>query len=317
MFTETITTNLKFMETIDFVPTTEELAAQYLYYAANVRGLAVSTLKGRMSYLGQFNAYLHEREITLSSLRNIDLDVYFVGMSQSVSAHTGRQITTGTVNTSKRAVRAFLTWCIEYPEIPIKVKTKDIREVKRDDTHPKLLSHKQIKRVIKRTKNRQDKLMISVMYEAGLRISEVADMKIEHLRGKTLDVIGKGRKHRITFVTSKLAKQLHEWMEQNGWENGYVFRPQMHGDGLGGYTHTDTIRARIKKLFSDLEGIDMHPHLIRHAFALRLLKRGCSIRSIQLLLGHSNIQTTMTYLGIDNVYLEREHSNSFGVTVCV
>ncbi len=315
MFIEAIHgTNLNLMERTE--STTEELVAQYLYFAGNVRGMAHTTLRGRMSYLRQFNFYLHERDIALTDLRNIDLDVYFVRMAQSISAHTRRPITTGTVNTSKRAIKAFLTWCIEYQEMPIRVKIRDIREVKPDDKHPRILKHQQIRRVIMRTRNKQDKLMISVMYEAGLRISEVADMKIEHLRGKTLDVIGKGRKHRITFITPKLARQLYEWMEQNGWRDGHVFRPQMHGNG-GGYTHTDTIRARVKRLFMELEGIDMHPHLLRHAFALRLLKRGCSIRTIQLLLGHSNIQTTMTYLGIDNAFLEREYTNSFGVSVFV
>lgn len=314
----TQTTSLEFIKnSFETEVPISSLIRQYLYYAENVRGMAPSTLKGRIAYLKQFHSYLTEQNITdPGTLTNVDLDMFFIGMSKRISDYTGRQITTGTVNTSKRAVKAFLVWCIDYPEIPVRVKLKEIRELKRKDSHPQLLTRQQIKTVIRRTRNRQDRLMISVMFEAGLRISEVADMKIEHLRGRTLDVVGKGSKHRITFITAKLAKQIRDWMEVNGWEKGYVFRPQMHGDGVGGYIHTDTIRQRIKRLFQDILGIVMHPHLIRHAFALYLLKQGCNLRSIQKLLGHSNIQTTMTYLGIDDDYLEKEYTTAFGASVC-
>jgi len=316
MFTQTTNDNLGFLKDSfeSAPPTVNKLIDDYLYYAENVRGMAKSTLKGRVAYLKQFRQYLLENNIKdLSTLTNIDLDMFFVEMSKRVSDYTGRLITTGTVNTSKRSVKSFLVWCIDYPEIPIRVKLKEIRELKRKDNHPKLLTRQQIRTVIKRTRNRQDRLMISVMFEAGLRISEVTDMKIEHLRGRTLDVVGKGSKHRITFITASLAKQLRAWMKENGWKDGYVFRPQMHG-GLR-YTHTDTVRQRIKRLFQDILGVVMHPHLIRHAFALWLLKQGCSLRSIQKLLGHSNIQTTMTYLGIDDDYLEKEYTKSFGLSV--
>jgi site-specific recombinase XerD len=290
-----------------------DLMVQYLYYAKNVRGLADSTLKSRIIYLGQFYRYAEERELKLDRITNSDLDFYFVQMSQRKSIHTGRQITTGTVNTSKRAIKAFLTWCDAYMEIPLKVRLGEIRESKRDDTYPKILTHKQITTVIKQTRNKQDKLIISVIYEAGLRIAELADMRIEHLRGTTLDVVGKGRKHRITYLSPLLAKAIRSWMIQNGWSEGHVFRPQQHGGER--YIHTDTIRQRIKRLFWEKLGIEMHPHLLRHAFALRLLKNGCGLRSIQKLLGHAKIETTMMYLQICDEYLRLEYSQSFKQSV--
>lgn len=297
-------------------PSVNYLIQQYLYYAENVRGLSKETLKSRRVYLKQFHEYLIEKNIKdISTLSNIDLDIYHVEMANRISVHTGRIITTGTVNTSKRAIKSFLRYCLEYLEIPVKVKLKEIRERRRDDKYPQILTHQQITEVIKKTKNKQDKLIISVMYEAGLRISEVMGMKIEHLRGTTLDVVGKGKKHRITYLTPKLANQIRQWMDENMWADGYVFRPQQHGDGNGGYVNSDTIRQRIKKLFLDILGIVMHPHLIRHAFALRLLKKGCGLVTIQRLLGHSKIETTMIYLGIDNEYLQKEHTIAFNKTV--
>lgn len=278
--------------------------------------MSKDTLKSRRVYLRQFHMYLVDHNMkNISALSNIDLDMYHVEMANRVSVHTGRKVSTGTVNTSKRAIKSFLRYCQDYLEIPIKVKLKEIRERKRDDKYPQILTHHEITEVIKKTKNKQDKLMIAVMYEAGLRISELMGMKIEHLRGTTLDVVGKGKKHRITYLTPKLADQLREWMRENGWTDGFVFRPQQHGDGEGGYVNSDTIRQRIKKQFKDVLGIDMHPHLIRHAFALRMLKKGCGLVTIQRLLGHSKIETTMIYLGIDDEHLQKEHTVAFSKTV--
>lgn len=294
---------------------TKSLMREYLFYAENVRAMAQTTLRSRRIYLKQFNTFLESYGLDdLSQLTNAQLDFYFVQLSKRQSVR-GRQITTGTVNTSKRAVKSFLTWCKAYKDIQLTLRLSEIRENRREDHHPKILSHDDIINVIKNIDNRQDRLIISVMYEAGLRISEVADMQIEHLRGRTLDVVGKGKKHRITYISPELVTQLNKWMEANNWNGGYVFRPQQHGDGVNGYGNIDTIRQRIKTHFMRVLEKDMHPHQLRHAFALRLLKSGCDLRSIQKMLGHSKIETTMAYLNIDDEHLEREHARSFSKTV--
>lgn len=291
---------------------TDNLVKEYLFYAENVRNMADTTLKSRRIYLKQFTQFLNLVGIELTDIKNHQLDFYFVQMSKRQSVR-GRQITTGTVNTSKRAIKSFLKWCIDYRGIELDVNIHEIRENRREDHHPKILTHEEILTVIRSIRVIQDRLMISVMYEAGLRISELADLRIEHIRGRTVDIVGKGSKHRITYISQDLAAALHKWMEVNGWESGHVFRPLMHG-GVR-YVHNDTIRQRIKYHFKKEIGKDMHPHQLRHAFALRLLKSGCDLRSIQKMLGHSKIETTMAYLNIDNEHLEREHARSFKESV--
>lgn len=296
---------------------TSDLIGQYLYHAENVRGLARTTLKSRRIYLRQFLNYLEEIGIEdIRHLTNVQLDMYFVGMGKRVS-YRNVPLSTHSVNSSKRAIKSFLVWCSSYREMDLRVRTSEIRERTPEGKHPDILTHSDILFVIRRIKSKQDKLMVSVLYEAGLRISELADMKIEHLRGTTLDVVGKGSKHRITFISPILATQLHAHMAANGWREGHVFRPLMHGDGESGYQDTDTIRRRIKFYFRKFLGREMHPHLLRHAFALRLLKNGCNLRSIQKMLGHSKIETTMIYLRIDNDYLSKEYEKSFGGTAYV
>lgn len=296
-------------------PSLTHLLNQYLSYAKNVLEYADTTLDQRRTYLKQFHDYMNSEEMDLHALTNEDLDLYFAFLSKRGHMRfPDRKISTRTVNTSKRSIKGFLNWCI-YKNIPIEVKLQGIREKKASDDYPNILRHDDILYVIKHIKNRQDKLIVSVMYETGIRIQELVDMKIEHLRGTTLDVVGKGKKHRITYLSPALASEIYAWVEDNGWSEGHVFRPLMHGREGMGYTGTDTIRQRIEKLFKQILNVNMSPHKLRHAFALKLLKDGVSLRAIQKLLGHSKIETTMTYLNIDNSYLESEYSRSFSQTV--
>lgn len=308
MFADTLTMGgIQLLARDDEQETLEELIQQYLYYAQNVRELAPTTLKGKRIYLRQFYQYLKTNcPVELAQLTNSDIDPYFIDIKDRLSTHSA--------NSSKRAVKGFLKWYETYKE-PLKVRLSEIREKTPEGKMPDILTHREILAVIKKTKCRQDKLIISVMYETGMRISEVMNMKLEHLRGRTLDVIGKGRKHRITFLSPKLAREIRKWCQDNGWQYGYVFRPLMHGVAQLGYTNSETLRKRIKHEFRKNINRDMHPHQIRHAFALRLLKGGSDLRSIQKLLGHSKIETTMIYLDIDNAYLEKQHKKSFHLSV--
>lgn len=279
------------------------LMDDYLQYGREVRGFSPATLKGRRIYLRQFYAYLTACDNTdITQLTNIDLDRYFVYMSTRVGTHS--------VNSAKRSIKGFLTWCSLYLDLPLRIKLQEIRERRPEDKYPKILTHSEITGVIQKVKNKQDKLIISVMYEAGLRIAEATNLKIEHLRGRTIDVVGKGKRHRITYITPSLAAQLQDWMRYNRWTEGHIFRPLMHGKG-GGYEDTDTVRLRIKRHFRDVLGKDMHPHQLRHAFALRLLEQGCDLRSIQKMLGHAKIETTMVYLQVSDSHLEQQYMQSF------
>jgi integrase/recombinase XerC len=193
-------------------------------------------------------------------------------------------------------------------------KAGEIRALKKHDVRKKQLTFSEIHNVVKACKNHQDQLMIALGFEAGLRIDELRCVQYEDFRGTTLDVIGKGHKHRITYVSPELRASIDEWIAFNDWGGGYVFRPARLGIEGECYQNIDTIRQRIKDEFKK-HGIPMHPHMLRHAFALNLLENGCSLRSIQLLLGHSNIETTMQYLQVTDKFLEKSYREHFGGSV--
>lgn len=290
-----------------------DLTRMHLWWAENVRNFSQTSIKSRSIYLRNFNSYLEiHGKTNFRNITSIDVDLYHADMAQRVSAR-GRRYSTGTVNTSIQCIKSILNWSITYLGVELSIVPGSIMEKRQADKMPEVILFSQVAAVVKQCKNEQDRLMIAVMFEAGLRIQELADVSILHLQGNKLNVIGKGEKHRITFISAELSQMLQNYAENTGRDTGCLFRPQMHG-GLR-YEHTDTIRQRVKKHFKQILDIDMHPHQLRHAFALNLLENGCGLRSIQKLLGHSNIETTMRYLGITDKFLEKDYVTSFGGSV--
>lgn len=307
MFTSTLTMQGRglVLQEMDVIVPVSTITRQYLHYMENVEERSKDTIKSRRSHLKHFAEYFDSLEIT--DITNTDLDNYFIDLRESVSSLTQRKLSDGDINNRKRSLRVLFRWCKEDRELSILVNPVKIRTTRQSDTPTRLLALEDIEYVIEHITHEQDRLIIRVMREAGLRISEVAKMKIEHLRGKRLEVIGKGGKRRITCMSQDLADTLRNWMSDRGWYTGHVFRPIMHGINGEGYKHLHTIRRRIQRWFLKLLGVVMHPHQLRHAFARMLLENGCSLRAIQKLLGHANIETTMIYLGVDDEWLEKEY----------
>lgn len=291
-----------------------ESYAKYMWYAANARGFSPSTIKSRRVYLDYLTSWLSAHGITeVNHITNILIDEYHAEFRVKQNRQ-GRQNSIGTVNESIKITCVFLKWCHSYLDLELIIKVSEIRPFAAHDVRKVQLTFAQIYDVVKACKNPQDRLMIALAFEAGLRIDELRSVQYEDFRSMTLDVIGKGSKHRITYVSPELKAEIDSWMTGQGWKGGYIFRPIRLGVPGGRYENIDTIRQRIKTEFARHE-IKMHPHMLRHAFALNLLENGCSIRAIQKLLGHANIETTMKYLQVTDKFLEKNYRDHFGGSV--
>ncbi len=140
-------------------------------------------------------------------------------------------------------------------------------------------------------------------YSSGLRVSEVAALKIQQIDSKTMRVFvecGKGGKDRFTLLSEACLHVLREY-----WK---VYRPQ-HPEGwlfLGTYKVTHITSAGIKDAFNRAVNRtnitkDVSVHTLRHSFTTHLLEDGATLLQIKELLGHSNIQSTTIYLHLANV----------------
>ncbi len=183
---------------------------------------------------------------------------------------------------------------------------KDVKTPKRAKSLPKSLNEDEVKRLIRAvdTDTRQrkftrtrDKLILSLLYSSGLRVSEVVSLKVNDidLKDRTIRIRGKGNKDRIVLFDQKTKKLLKEYLHERSQESEYLFLNRFGNPLTPRY-----IQITIKK-YATKAGIKkkVTPHILRHSFATHLLKNGVDIRAIQQLLGHSNLSTTQIYTSVD------------------
>ncbi|HHW16829.1 MAG TPA: tyrosine-type recombinase/integrase [Methanothermobacter sp.] len=183
---------------------------------------------------------------------------------------------------------------------------KDVKTPKRVKSLPKSLNEDEVKRLIRAvdadTRKRKftrtrDKLILSLLYSSGLRVSELVSLNVNDidLKERTIRIRGKGNKDRIVLFDQKTKKLIKDYLRERTQESEYLFlnrfgkplTPRYIQIAIKNYA----IKAGIKKKVT--------PHILRHSFATHLLKNGVDIRAIQQLLGHSNLSTTQIYTSVD------------------
>jgi site-specific recombinase XerD len=185
----------------------------------------------------------------------------------------------------------------------IKKDNSEIQEIlinlpnfKREKKLPVILSKEEIEMLISATKNINHRLIIQIGYSAGLRVSEIINLKwqdIDFDRNLIHLKRAKGKKDRIVMLSLKVKDGL---MNLTPKKEGYVFLTNRDGK----YTQR-TIQKIIENAATKV-GIrkSITPHTLRHSFATHLLENGTDIRYIRDLLGHSDISTTLIYTKVSN-----------------
>jgi integrase/recombinase XerD len=143
--------------------------------------------------------------------------------------------------------------------------------------------------------------MIELMYATGVRISELIDLKYSHidLNRSLIKVMGKGEKERIIPFGDNALSWLSDYIEYRRKNNLSLNSKDFFISQQGKKISRQAFWYRIKQylLISNLP-MDISPHTLRHAFATHLLNNGADLRSVQMLLGHSDLSTTQIYTHI-------------------
>ncbi|MGC9310793.1 MAG: tyrosine-type recombinase/integrase, partial [Candidatus Aenigmatarchaeota archaeon] len=159
-----------------------------------------------------------------------------------------------------------------------------------------ILSRQEIRKLFEVTENQKHRLVLALLYYAGLRLDEA-----RHLDWSDLDYdrslihvkTAKGDKERVIFLHEKLRKLL----EENGLKKQGIILTTERG---GNYTER-TIQEIVHRAASKSEATKkISPHSLRHSFATHLLEGGADIRYIQQLLGHKDLRTTQIYTHVAN-----------------
>jgi integrase/recombinase XerD len=200
-----------------------------------------------------------------------------------------------TINCSVSALRFFFTVTLDRPDL-----SRRLVLARYPLKLPAVLNVEEVGRLLEAAPGPKYKAILGTAYGAGLRVSEVASLKVDDIDSKRMLIRveqGKGRKDRNAMLSPQLLTLLRLW-----WEEGKRRRVMLrHGWLFPGRSCTDPISARqINRATheaAEAAGIRKRvtPHTLRHSFATHLLEQDVDIRVIQVLLGHSKLDTTALY----------------------
>lgn len=242
-----------------------------------IRGYSSKTVK---AYLYGLKKYFLFKKFNLKKLDTENIKNFLLnGKKQHISAQT-RNI--------------YLSAIKFYYRNVIKTNQKiEIQSAKKTKSLPIVLSKKEIKKLIENTINTKHKLLLSLAYGAGLRVSEVVSLKVKDIdfEGLTIHLKNtKGKKDRITLFPNKLKTEIINLTAGKN-KDDLVF-PSQRGGKLSTRTAQKVFKKSLKK--ADIKK-DATFHSLRHSFATHLLENGVDVRYVQELLGHHSIRTTQRY----------------------
>jgi site-specific recombinase XerD len=196
------------------------------------------------------------------------------------------------INGSVAALRFFFTVTLDRPEM-----ARHLTFVREPRKMPAVLSPEEVARLLEAAPGVKYKAALSVAYGAGLRVSEVATLKVSDIDSERMMLRveqGKGRKDRHAMLSPVLLELLRDWW-QIARPIAWLFPGRdpvqpISTRQLNRACHAAAVMAQIGKRVT--------PHTLRHSFATHLLEQNTDIRVIQVLLGHSKLETTALYTRI-------------------
>lgn len=254
------------------------------YYAAlKVEGKSMRTIT---RYMDQIKMMMTWTQKPLRDMRAEDIRYYLAVYQQK------RGTCNNTLDGMRRCICAFYSWC-EYAGYIDKSPARRIKQIKHKVVQEPALTQGEIEQAMLNCRCLRDKAIISFMYETGARVSEVAAVKISDIdfRERTVLLHGKGDKDRIAMFTDRAELYLRKYLENRDQCSDRLFVSKYKNQPLSAHG----IESIVHKL-GERSGIErLHPHRFRVSRITHLIDRGMPIQDVQILAGHTNINTTQGY----------------------
>ncbi len=287
----------------------DQLLDSFLSYLAVEKGLSKNTLESYGRDVRKFVLYLDKnkiktvQDITYGTILDFLSDFKKQGFSDTT---TVRNIV---------SIKQFFKYLL-VEKIIKEDPTSQIRTPRMKKSIPGVITLQEVERVLaspdeSTPEGIRDTAMLEVLYATGIRVSELIGLKLNDVNFEMGFVIvyGKGSKERIVPMGEKALEKLKPYMESSRpallktKESKALFVTRrgkgMTRQGFWKLIKTHAINSGIAKNIS--------PHTLRHSFATHLLERGADLRSIQIMLGHSDISTTQIYTHVESERLKEIH----------
>lgn len=234
------------------------------------------------SYVTAFETFInHYKNEKLLELNENDIRVYLQQMVQ-------KKCSNSYINQAINAIKFYYEVVLGMPN-----RFYAIERPRKEHKLPRVLSKEEILQIIENTNNIKHRCIISLLYSAGLRRSELLNLKLENIDSKRMLICieaAKGNRDRYTLLSKSVLNDLRTYYKQ--WiPTKYLFE----GPVKNQYSPSSVVK--ILQRAAILSGIKKRvtPHMLRHSFATHLLENGTDLRHIQLLLGHKSSKTTEIY----------------------
>ncbi len=208
-----------------------------------------------------------------------------------------RGISNRSVENLRSNLSAFFQW-MTREDIIQKNPCANIRPIKYEDVIRRPFSEVEIDALRSGCVTLKERALIELLLSSGARVSEVVGLDIGDIDGTTLAVRirhGKGNKERVTYITSVAMKHIGRYLADRKEDDVALFCNGKHNR-----LNANGVRFILNKIAARAGVENVHPHRFRRTFATGLAARGMNVQEIQRLLGHTNINTTMQYVHLDD-----------------
>lgn len=287
----------------------------YLEYLEIERGRSQRTIRNYHHYLQRLSDFAGEIKIE-------DIDPELIRKWRlwlnRLASDRGDELGKNTQNYHLIALRNFLKYLNKRGFNVLAPDKIELAKVNRKQVT--FLNQEEVERIISSPDTEtisglRDKALLELLFSSGLRVSELVGLDKDHinLNRREFTVRGKGQKDRPIFISPSAAQALENYLDKRAdtLKPLFISVSSNHTATTDGSYKRLTARSvqRIVQKYALLAGITKHvsPHTMRHSFATDLLMNGADIRSVQTLLGHSNISTTQIYTHITDPHLKSIH----------
>lgn len=259
------------------------------------KGLSQNTVQSYKNDISSFAAWVEKYpDIPLAKTTKTNINQYIAHLFKS-------GLKSSSVNRKISTIKSFFIFLLKKKHILLSP-VEDIDMVRQEKYLPVSMSETEVELLLKSPSldsiiGRRDRAMIEMLYATGMRISELINLKITDVDCNRLvaKVMGKGSKERLIPYGEIAADHLNMYLQDRKDINSNEIFLSNRGKKITRGAFWNRIKLYLRK--ENLKE-SISPHTLRHAFATHLLNRGADLRSVQILLGHSDLSTTQIYTHI-------------------
>lgn len=287
-----------------------QILNDFLNYFSTIKNRSQTTIKGYESDLTLFLKFIAERKIYNSDIKNVDLKVLSSVTLEDLYAYlaylTNERANSPTARARKVAsLKSFYNYLCNKVKLINNNPTLELETPKLGIRQPVYLTLDESKKLLDAVDGEfkeRDYAILTLFLNCGLRLSELANINVDDIKDDKLTVIGKGNKQRTVYLNDACINAINRYLSVRPKENLKDKKALFLSKRLQRIS-IKTIQYLVKKYLkkANLTGKKYSTHKLRHTAATLMYKYGkVDIRTLQKLLGHSNISTTQIYTHVDD-----------------